>query len=56
MSRAACMLFFNNDPAARGTVKTTGFIWHKKMLTGVTDFCKFIVSIGVLFSSREIAK
>ena len=47
---------FNSDRAARGTGKTTGFISLSKMLTGVTDFCKFIVSIGVLFSSREIAK
>ena len=30
--------FFNSDPAARGTVKTTGFISHKKMLTGVFQF------------------
>ena len=42
-------IFFNSDPAARGT----GFSYIK-MLTGVTDFCKFIVSIGVLFYSREI--
>jgi hypothetical protein len=35
-------------PAARGTihVKTPGFISMLEMSTGVTDFCKFIVSIG----------
>ena len=37
---------FNRDPAARGTIKTPGFISLLEMSTGVTDFCKFIVSIG----------
>ena len=37
---------FNMDPAARGTIKTPGCISLSEMSTGVTDFCKFIVSIG----------
>ena len=30
--------FFNNDPAARGTIKTTGFISQGKMSIGVFQF------------------
>jgi hypothetical protein len=56
-------VFFNRDPAARGTIKTPGFISLLEMPTGVTDFCKFIVSIGsratadssiVLFSRNSL--
>ena len=40
-------IFSNSDSTARGTIKTPGSISLLEMSTGVTDLCKFIVSIGV---------
>jgi hypothetical protein len=40
------LFLFSRDPAARGTIKTPGLKSLLEISTGVTDFCKFIVSIG----------